>query len=364
MKTFLWLLLALFGVALVSSVNVTCANDEIADSTNTACNCNPSQYNSSGTPPAPILQCTGGNMKISISKCQLEISKFNSSNLHLNNSTDVNCAATYEIINGTSQVVFISPLKTGSCGNVVAVNNSNVTYSNTLYISPKISTIISRNYFNVSFSCSFPLNISVALNTTLKPIIGSTQITVPEVNAVYTVNMAAYVNEEFSSLLTEEYVLYVEDNVYISVNIPDLDGKAFSLIVDSIYAYPDDSNTISYALLSNGCPAGDLTSGLMSVINNGNGTEARVIMKAFQITGSNTVNLRAVVKICNATCVPNCNVRADSSAGSARSQNSADVTLTLSAENVSGDSSGALDRFSMPWTFCLLLMSLMFVSFM
>ncbi|CAH2330129.1 Hypothetical predicted protein, partial [Pelobates cultripes] len=71
------------------------------------------------TPPLPILQCTGGSMKISISKCQLEISQFNSSNLHLNNSTDVNCSATYEIINGTSQVVFISPLKTGSCGNVV-----------------------------------------------------------------------------------------------------------------------------------------------------------------------------------------------------------------------------------------------------
>ncbi|CAH2306678.1 Hypothetical predicted protein [Pelobates cultripes] len=361
MKTFLWLLLALFGVALVSSANATCASDEIADSTNTTCNCNASKYNSSVTPPAPILQCTGGNMKISISKCQLEISQFDSSNLHLNNSTDVNCSATYEIINGTSQVVFISPLKTGSCGNVVTANNSNVTYSNTLYISPKISNIVSRNYFNVSFSCSFPLNISVALNSTLKPIIGSTQITVPEVNAVYTVNMLAFVKDDFTSPLTEEYALYVEDNVYISVNIPDLDGNAFSLIVDSIYAYPDNSNTTSYELLSNGCPAGGLTSGLMSVVNNGNGTEARVIMKAFQITGSTTVSLRAVVKICNATCVPTCNVRADSPAGS---QNSAEVTLTLNAQDATGDSSGALDRFSMPWTLCLLLMSLMFVSFM
>ncbi|KAM8977292.1 uncharacterized protein RCH25_042705 [Pelodytes ibericus] len=281
-----------------------CASDEISNSATSTCDCNSNNYTSSATPPAPVIQCNDGYLNLYISKCQLEKSKFNSSNLYLNDNT---CSGTPETVNGTSEIAFHPLLKTGACGNTVQTNGTHVTYSNTLFINPKVATIVSRSKFNVSFSCSFPLNFTVALNVTLKPIIGTTQLVVPQANAVFTVNMMAFTDDQFSKPLTASSILYVEDTIYLSVSIPNLAADSFALKVLRIFASPtDDVTGPLYDLLSGGCPDQTVGAGLVSVIENGETAESRFKMNVFQIADSLIVNIYAVVTICEGTCIPVC----------------------------------------------------------
>uniref|UniRef100_A0A8C5LNZ3 ZP domain-containing protein n=1 Tax=Leptobrachium leishanense TaxID=445787 RepID=A0A8C5LNZ3_9ANUR len=358
MKVFLRLIFALCGVVPVLRASTSCASDEVYDSNNNVCNCNTSFYTPQVSPPTPVIECSGGNMKLSISKCQLDISQFNASDLHLNSG---NCLGTVDNESNISNMVLTSPLRNGACGNILNINESHVTYSNTLFISPKINTIITRRYFNVSFSCSYPLKTTVSLNTTLKPVMGVSTITVPGANGQYIVTMLAWINEEFNEPLTEDTVVRVEDTIYISVIVPELDANFFALYVNRIYASASPGST-EYNLLSDGCPATGDAEGLMSVRQNGNGTEARFAMKVFKITSSDFVNLFADVSVCNGTCVKSCSIRSAKSEKS--TGDTATVSVTLSAEDTLQYSSSTIDRFSVPFTISSLFLSLLFVKLM
>uniref|UniRef100_A0A8C5P7A1 ZP domain-containing protein n=1 Tax=Leptobrachium leishanense TaxID=445787 RepID=A0A8C5P7A1_9ANUR len=355
MKVFLTLIFALCGLVPVLNVLGQCATDEYGP----ACDCNTTLYTSQAKPPIPVIDCSGGNMKISVSKCQLEKSNFNTSNLHL---IDPTCTGKRAIVNGLSNTVVTNPLRNGVCGNSIRTNGSHVTYSNTLYINPKINPIIAANYFNASVSCSYPLNATVVLNSTLNPVLGVTEIAVPGGNGNVTVNMAAYEFAEFVQPLSEQSVVKVEDTIYISVNAPELDAGSFSVQVTRIFATSPLSPGIQYDLLTGGCPAAGVGEGLLSVIRNGNGTESRFAMKVFQITGSATVDLFAVLTLCNNRCVQTCPISTGRSGES--TGDTATVSVGLTAEDKADYSSGTFNRFSLPFTMSSLLLSILFVKLM
>uniref|UniRef100_A0A8C5QSF8 ZP domain-containing protein n=1 Tax=Leptobrachium leishanense TaxID=445787 RepID=A0A8C5QSF8_9ANUR len=268
-------------------------------------------------------------MKIYIPKCQLERSKFNSSDLHLITNTATNCLGQREVVNNTSTMVLSSALSSGACGNIATANQTHITYSNTLHISPSKSLLITRSNFKVNFSCTYPLKTSIALNSTLNPVIGLVIIDVPGLhgNGKFTVTMQAFTNEDFTGPVTDQTPLKVEDNIYISVIIYDLDANNFALKVTGIFASPTPDSTTQYDLLKNGCPATGDAEGLVSVRQNGNSAEARFAMKVFKITNSDFVNLSANVTICNGTCVQDCSLR--SLASEYSSAGSAIITLPL-----------------------------------
>ncbi|XP_053310490.1 uromodulin-like [Spea bombifrons] len=358
MKVFLAVLFASLGLTLASAACPECASDETCNSSTEKCDCILATYNETDLPPFPSVNCNNGTMNIYISKCQLEKSKYNSSNLHLN---DTACVGTGEIQNGLSQIAFHQTLKTGECKNKVIMNDTHVTFYNTLYISPQISNVVARKYVNMSFSCSFPVKFNIALGPVLKPVIGSTQISAPGTDSVFTLNMIAFKDDEFTQVLTAEHTLYVEDTIYISVLVPNLEANTFAVRVVSIYASAsvNPATGPNYNLLSNGCPDKTINGNLLKVIKNGNGSEARFAMKVFKIASSDFVNLFANVTLCQDSCVPDCSSRSVDF----RADNLATLSVSLTAEEII-NVSGAFNRFSMAWTLILLIMSFIFVNLM
>ncbi|XP_040278171.1 alpha-tectorin-like [Bufo bufo] len=275
----------------------TCASDEYCN--NSTCTCNSTLYNNAaGSNPSPIIDCSNGEMSTYISKCWLERNGYNSTSVTLDNAT---CLATREIVNDTAVMSFHRPLISKDCGNNVYMNSTHVTFSNRLRIYAKTQPILSRQDVIMNFSCIFPLFINVHLNFTVKPILGSTQINVPGTLSSFTVDMFIYKDADFTTLLTENESVYVESTLYISLIIPSLEVENFKIKVLDLYASVSESGP-TYYLLQDGCPTSGITADLMSVLNNGNSTEARFAMKVFQIAGSSTVSLTAKVKICTVDC--------------------------------------------------------------
>ncbi|XP_018432059.1 PREDICTED: alpha-tectorin-like [Nanorana parkeri] len=362
MKTALLLSVLCAAMAVTASLtcgSVACGNDEACNSGATDCLCNNTYYTYSAANPSPNVTCDGGKFNILVPKCWLEKNRYDTTNIRLENTS---CLALREVVNGIAQMGIHRALATTDCGTTAESNATHVTYRNRLYIFAKTSPIITRKNVVMNISCTYPLTINnVALNISLNPVLGSTEITVPGSNANFTVSMVAYTEDTFTTVLSAADPLYVEDIIYISVIIPDLDVNSFKLKVVRIYATGDGSDTTQYNLLENGCPATSEAAGLLSVISNGNGTEAQFKLKVFQIATSSGVRLSADVVICKATdiCVPDC-----FKAKSAKSEDGgATVSLILQPSERFADFSSA-SSFSMPWTLPALLFSWILVKLM
>ncbi|XP_073431656.1 pancreatic secretory granule membrane major glycoprotein GP2-like [Dendrobates tinctorius] len=330
------------------------------------CTCDLTKYNYSVTPPSPTINCSNGVMTIYISKCQMEKSLFNISNLALLNNTDPDCASQEYSVDGEFQVGFHNPMSSAKCGNQLQVNSTHAIYSNILHIYAEENTIITGKNATANLSCIYPLIYPVALNITLKPVSETTDISVPGVTGTLTVIMTVFIDDQFSQPVTIDTVLTVEQTVYIQVLMPELDANQFNIEVIRIYATPGgvDPQTgpvFNLTSGSHGCPDPQYGVGLISPINNGNGTEARYSMKVFKITGQDFVQLYADVTICASNCAVNCNEK--SAARSSTSDNVATIKVSLTAD--SGPDSGATGCSSTSWTLVSLsLISLLIARFM
>ncbi|XP_073524127.1 pancreatic secretory granule membrane major glycoprotein GP2-like [Phyllobates terribilis] len=356
MKILLGLLLALCAFLSVHAVTESC--DPPAN-----CTCDLSNYNSSVTPPTPTINCSNGVMTIYISKCQLEASLFNISNLALLNNTDPDCASKEYSVDGEFQVAFHNPMSSAKCGNSLTVNATHAIYSNILHIYAEQHTIITRNNATANLTCIYPLTYPVSLNITLKPVSGSTDIAVPGVTGTLNVIMTVYTDDAFTQQVTADTSLTVEQTVYIRIVMPELDGNLFNIKVIRLYATPGATDSGTGMLFnltsgSDGCPDPQYGVGLISVLNNGNGTEARFSMKVFKITNNDYVQLYADVTICNSTCIVNCNQK---SGKSSTPDNVATLNVELIAD--SNPLSGATSCSSMSWTLVSLI-SLLIAKFM
>ncbi|XP_073524617.1 pancreatic secretory granule membrane major glycoprotein GP2-like [Phyllobates terribilis] len=356
MKILLGLLLALCAFLSVHAVTESC--DPPAN-----CTCDLSNYNSSVTPPTPTINCSNGVMTIYISKCQLEASLFNISNLALLNNTDPDCASKEYSVDGEFQVGFLNPMSSAKCGNSLTVNATHAIYSNILHIYAEQQAVITRNNATANLTCIYPLTYPVSLNITLKPVSGSTDIAVPGVTGTLNVIMTVYTDDAFTQQVTADTSLTVEQTVYIRVVMPELDANQFNIKVIRLYATPggvDPTNGPVFNLTSgsDGCPDPQYGVGLISVLNNGNGTEARFAMKVFKITNNDYVQLYADVTICNSTCIVNCNQK---SGKSSTPDNVATLNVELIAD--SNPLSGAMSCSSMSWTLVSLI-SLLIAKFM
>ncbi|XP_018432071.1 PREDICTED: uromodulin-like [Nanorana parkeri] len=362
MKTALLLSVLCAAMAVTASLtcgNATCGNDEACNSGATDCLCNNTYYTYSAANPSPNVTCDGGKFNILVPKCWLEKNRYDTTNIRLENTS---CLALREVVNGIAQMGIHRALDTTDCGTTSESNATHVTYSNRLYIFAKMSPIITRKNVVMNISCTYPLNSNnVTFNISLNPVLGSTEITVPGSSASFTVNMVAYTDDTFTTALSSTTDLYVEQIIYISVIIPELDVGSFKLKVVRIYATGDGSNATQYNLLVDECPATGITADLLYVINNGNNNEARFRMKVFQIAGSSSVRLFADVVVCKASdtsCARNCTAQSKS----AKSEESgATVSVILQPSERFADFSSA-SSFSMPWTLPALLFSWILVK--
>ncbi|XP_068098827.1 pancreatic secretory granule membrane major glycoprotein GP2-like [Hyperolius riggenbachi] len=354
MKSLLVLAIAFGAIMRVSPTTCgsdTCASDEECNNSGTACQCNSTVYiNKLGSLPAPTVNCDGGNMEILVSKCWLEKNAYNTSSIRLES---LNCTAARKVVNGTAEMALKPPLTltADNCNTTVEINATHVTYWNSMYIFAKTIPIQTRPDVVARVSCSYPLNMSVQLNIALHPVLGSTTIDVPGINGQFALNIAAYTDSSFTTLLSDTALLYVDDTVYISVRVENLDISTFNLNVKRIYATPGAAAFPQYDLLVNGCPAGGLTSDLMTVIRNRNGSESLFAMKVFQIAGFSSIQLTAEVVLCTNDC-KDCNSRSLSTANEGISTS---VSVYLDAAERYDDSSA--NGLSLPWTLSTLIFS-------
>ncbi|XP_073459754.1 pancreatic secretory granule membrane major glycoprotein GP2-like [Aquarana catesbeiana] len=365
MKTTLLLsvLCAVMAVAASQTCgSVTCATDEICNNITNTCQCNSTFYTfTPGSLPSPNLTCTGAKFNIQVSKCWLEKNGYNTSDIRLN-STNSECVAVNQSVNGISEMILQRPLITSDCNTVPVMNATHVMYTNQLYIFGKTDPIRITNDVVMNISCSYPLNINVTLNVTLHPIIGTTVINGPTGNASYAALMMAFKDNTYTTALSDSDTLIVEDTIYLSVRVPDLDANTFKLKVVNIYASPTSSSDQKYYLLQNGCPSSQISSDQLTVDSNGVGTESRFPMKVFQITSSNTVYLYADLALCSSDCNSTCSPQS-------KSDGSPDIAGRVSIFLDASDTYYYLDNssargFSMPWTLSALIFSCILVKLM
>ncbi|XP_073459750.1 uromodulin-like [Aquarana catesbeiana] len=365
MKTTLLLSVLCAVMAVVASLTCgmeTCATDEICNSAGTACQCNAAVYQLvRGASPPVNFTCTGAKFNIQVSKCWLEKNGYNTSDVRLN-STNSECVAVRQIVDGISEMTIQRPLITSDCNTEAVVNTTHVTYTNQLYIFAKTNPIRITNDAVLNISCAYPLNINVILNVTLHSVTGSILLNGPTANASYAAIMMAFWDSEYTTPLSEDDPLKVEDTIYLSVRVPDLDVNTFKLKVVNIYASPTSSSDQKYYLLQNGCPASDVPADQLTVDSNGVGIESRFAMKVFQIANSNAVYLFADLKLCTTDCVTTCGPQAkDASSDVIAGRvsiylNAADTIYNVDTSSASG--------FSMPWTLSALTFSWILMKLM
>ncbi|XP_072277761.1 pancreatic secretory granule membrane major glycoprotein GP2-like [Pyxicephalus adspersus] len=171
--------------------------------------------------------------------------------------------------------------------------------------------------------------------------------------------MVAYKDITFTTLLSDNDPLYVEDTVYISVVIPDLDTNNFKVKVTNMYAFPGEAIFPKYNLLTNGCNPGGLAANQMTTIQNGVNNEARFAMKVFQISGFNSVKITADVVICTDNCATDC-----SSQGKSADNQADAVTVSISLDAGERYDFSSANSLSVIWTLNTLIFSWIFVMLM
>ncbi|XP_078539559.1 uromodulin-like [Lissotriton helveticus] len=257
-------------------------------------------------PPDPSLQCLSGSMKLSVSRCQLEKSKFDSANLHL---LKPSCTGVREV-NGTALVVVTTTTSSTACGNILSfsADGSSVVYSNNLTIPGMVSPsgVIARQNYVYNFSCSYPIkNIPASLLTAIHPIVGSASIPLPGGVGSVSVLIYAFTDASFTTAYTESSTLKVQDLLYLTVIAPELNADDFSLRVDRLFVTGTSSATDlpQFDLITSGCP--DSQNGdLATIVKNGDTTEAQFTVQVFKIATSDVLYFHASVEICEGKCTP------------------------------------------------------------
>ncbi|XP_077312069.1 uromodulin-like [Lithobates pipiens] len=154
----------------VSCGSDSCADDEYCDNSTNTCQCDPTLYTDTGSPPPINLTCTGAYLNIQVSKCWLEANGYNTSDIRLN-SANSECWAGREVVGGTSEMILHRPSIASDCNTVAMLNATHVIYRNQLYIFAKTEPIQTQNDVIMNISCSYPLNMEVGLDVTLHPVI-------------------------------------------------------------------------------------------------------------------------------------------------------------------------------------------------
>ncbi|XP_069080127.1 pancreatic secretory granule membrane major glycoprotein GP2-like isoform X2 [Pleurodeles waltl] len=196
MKTWMGFLFALSFLQTGYCQCTGCASDEICNTDTSTCDCDLNLYTRSVL-PTPSLECSSGNISLTISRCQLERNHYDSSGLHLR---DRMCGGARNIINTTAKVIVSSEVRASSCGNQVMVNGSHMIFSNVLTIPGRVRVggIITRNNVTFSFSCAYHITTLAALRTPLHVATHPKEVSVPDVAGDLEPEMKLYKDKEYA----------------------------------------------------------------------------------------------------------------------------------------------------------------------
>ncbi|KAM4632530.1 uncharacterized protein O3C94_019060 [Discoglossus pictus] len=295
--------------------SASCAPDEECEIRNgvSGCHCKPDSQldnvlhaNVLTKNLSPHLVCGTNQISLSYSKCLLERMGFDASTIHLN---DYNCRSSIER-DGSSMVKINMLPKSGSCGAQLYVNDSHITYRNTIYLSPKSDGVIKRNEALVNFYCSYPKDMEVSLWVAVNPMISSVNFTFGGTGA-YSAKMALFQYSDYSTPYEGPEVWLTTDSLlYVGVMVEEAKDSQLVLVMKNCYATPtaESWHPIKYYIIKNNCP--NRNDPTISVDHNGGSYQGRFSIQVFKFIGDfDKVYLHCQIRLCDTTfesCYPQC----------------------------------------------------------
>uniref|UniRef100_A0A3Q4AB74 ZP domain-containing protein n=1 Tax=Mola mola TaxID=94237 RepID=A0A3Q4AB74_MOLML len=275
------------------------------------------------------LVCRQNSVTLTLVGCLLEEINIDHSDLHLN---DQNC--TGHMDQQTHMVTF-SFNSSNTCGAEVTMNNSHLTYMNTIMLrNNSMNDIITRdNQFLTNFSCVYnqPVNQTASFSIRDGPVIE--QIVSGVWN--YTLMMSAYVDSGRTNLVGSTTEVQLNQKIWVKLKTEGLDGNMVALVTDSCWATNQSSphGGLQHDLIINQCP--NPVDKTVTVEGNGEGTFNFFSFNMFQFPGKDSdVHLHCKLELCptqSGSCVPSCSRsgrRKRSSSGfKAADENSAIISM-------------------------------------
>ncbi|XP_077131190.1 uncharacterized protein LOC143785931 [Ranitomeya variabilis] len=250
----------------------------------------------------PTLICGSENMTIIFLISDLKKLKVDVDSIHL---IDSSC----EGFKDDRTVSIQSPTKVGMCGTYVIVNETHANYKNNIVLKPDPSLDVYRENYVVYFSCIYPLNMNVSLETVLKPIISTKTFTVTG-SGEFEVKMAIFKDPAYVIPREEGDVLSTKDMLYVGVTITKGDTDHFDLVMKNCFATPTNNfyDNLKYYIIKDSCK--NKQDNTIHVAANGIASYGQFSVQAFQfIKGSGKIFLHCQVHLCekSGTCIPDCN---------------------------------------------------------
>ncbi|KAM4632020.1 uromodulin-like [Discoglossus pictus] len=255
----------------------------------------------------PNLTCGNQEIRASFKKCQLKYLNLNTEKIHL---TDSRCIGVPDY-NDTTTISVISLLKAGVCGNEFIKSGNNVIYRNTIYLSLNANSSSSgEDVATITYSCVYPLDMQITLETTLNPFVSAINITM-EGQGQFVVRIALYQDNSYLTPYTGGQVILTSTTMlYIGTILEGGDTSQFNLVMKNCYVTPtkDPSDTTKYYIIRDSCPSRqDYT---ISVSENGVSRNGRLSVQLFSyVKGLSSVYLHCEVHVCDVKseiCKPSC----------------------------------------------------------
>uniref|UniRef100_A0A8C5M1W4 ZP domain-containing protein n=1 Tax=Leptobrachium leishanense TaxID=445787 RepID=A0A8C5M1W4_9ANUR len=327
--------------------NPACAGDEkcVNKSMEAVCECKNDTYISNTIADfKPTVECDGGTMTTSVSRCLLQHLGYDYNSLYLRNES-TECIFHYkEIVNDQSLEMIQVKTEVGWCENNATIIGSQVYYANTLHINAIHSALITKNPIAFDFTCGFNLTMQTSLQYALNPVV-STFVLVPVTGGgSFPVTMAAYKDDAFVTLWADGEDVYVGTDIFLGIFTPDADATNFTLRVEKCTATPSNNSNDadSVVLVNEGIAVdGDVDT---AVMDNLSSLEARIRISAFQFPNFPQLFIFCNVRLCSKT--EACG-QASSQSGRSLDENSAQLGLGFTlADNTTYSNSGSHTAFS------------------
>uniref|UniRef100_A0A8C6QTC1 Uromodulin n=1 Tax=Nannospalax galili TaxID=1026970 RepID=A0A8C6QTC1_NANGA len=292
-----------------SSVEGTCAEcredeDCISDNGRWRCQCRQDFNITDVSHLERKLDCGANDIKMSLSKCQLQSLGFTKVLMYLQDS---HCSGFSES-GERDWMSVVTPARDGPCGTVLTSNETHATYSNTLYLANEI--IIRDVNIRINFACSYPLDMKLSLKTSLQPMVSSLNISVGG-TGMFTVRMALFQSPAYTQPYQGPSVmLSTEAFLYVGTMLDGGDLSRFVLLMTNCYATPSSNSTdpMKYFIIEDRCPHTEDPT--IQVVENGESPQGRFSVQMFRFAGNyDLVYLHCEVHLCdsmNEKCKPTC----------------------------------------------------------
>ncbi|XP_030067927.1 uromodulin [Microcaecilia unicolor] len=255
----------------------------------------------------PALKCGNNELKVSFPMCQLENLALNPKSIHLRDSSCVG----FEERNYTNLFSLVTSIQERQCGTESVKNQTHVTYTNIAYLPPRVDTFIVRDKeVKISFSCTYPLDMKLSLETALRPMMSTVNISVGGTGQ-FIARMALYKDQNYISPYEgSEVVLSTTAILYVGAVLEVGDTSQFVLVLKNCYATPTRNSTdpMKYLIIKDSCP--NKQDPTIRVAENGVSIQGRFSIQLFKFVGDyDLVYLHCEIHLCDTkatACAPTC----------------------------------------------------------